>query len=170
MSAEVGKVWYQYHARRVATQGNAAGGAIVLDLTCTVPFYVLRLSAINSGTNTLRVAIGDEDGNTIAMWGSLSSAAANNLTIPRSYTATTSTIVIDSSHLLSNLVAPGSTLTVFQSEAGVQNDTLAVSIQCLMQRQEPLTWDKSRSTNAANVTLATSTISTTNTWKSVMFP
>jgi len=153
-----------YQARRVATQANAAGGKIIIDINGN-PGQIMRivsLLAYNSGTNTLNIMIVDEDWGSGPRCGYLASAAGNSMALPSiGSPATATSNSIDTNNLL---IAPGQYLSIQQSEAGIQNDTLTVylTLELFNSRTAP-NWSIIRSTNAGNVTLAASTISAGNT-------
>lgn len=158
-----------YTARRVATQANAAGGAIVVDITCAAG-QMMRIEsayAANSGTNTLQMKVHDGDNAMRAYLANVGSAASNYLSIPSpGAAASASGNLVDSKDLY---VLAGEKFTIMQGAAGAQNDTMtiAVVIELYGSAAEP-TWSKARSTNEANVTLAASTISAANTLLTVV--
>ena len=153
-----------YQARRVATQANAAGGAIVIDISLASGQCGRLIAAYtnNSGNNSLYVEIQDEDNAYTTSIGSVGAAAANTLRLPSIGSAASATGNVANSTGL--IIPSGAKLTFRQAGAGVQNDTLTVGIVLeLFNLPTVPTWSKDRSTNAADVTLAASTISAANT-------
>jgi len=140
--------WYIYQARRVATQANAAGGAQKIDIImgANQTGILLHGRAVSSGTATNLVNIYDEDTAYHAM---LTVTAATTLNFPIVGIATGQKVYL----------APGQKLAIEQQSAGNQGDTLTISVTMLLSSSIEPTWDKSRSANAADVTLAPSTIS-----------
>lgn len=160
------KTHHFYQARRVATQANAAGGAVVIDITpATGQMLIVRhLTVRNSGNNSLYVEVMDEDNATHQALAAAAAAAGLNWSMPFS-PATDDNSIADGS-VASSMdlrVLQGQKLTVYQAGAGVQNDTLtvAVTIELIGINSDP-TWSKARSTNESDVSLAASTISSTN--------
>lgn len=156
-----GLVWAY---RAVLTQANAAGGAIKADFTPGQAgtrgsmYRLLSLAGTNSGTNGLEIYHRDEDNNTVRQLAGVASAAGVNVAIPQTTSlAQTSTLISDSSGQ-PILVSGNDYLSVEQTAAGAQNDTLTVMARFLLRGRPPLV-TKARSTNAANVTIATPTIS-----------
>lgn len=153
-----------YQARRIAQQTNAAGGAITIDIAANAGQIIrlLALKALNSGNNGLYVNVYDEDNALANKYAIIGAAAATTCHLPAIGTdASTSNNNASSIDLI---LAPGEKLSIVQSGAGVQNDTLTVAVKMeLFNVRTSPTWDKSRSTNQADVTLAASTISTANT-------
>ena len=150
-----------YQARRVATQANAAGGAVVIDITPAAgqTIRLISLVATNSGTNDMVVETVDEDNARSGYFGAVASAAAVKINLPTIGAAGSSSSNLATSE---NLRIPvGEKLVVKQSGAGAQNDTLTVAVvlELIGNGTEP-TWSKARSTNEADVTLAANTIST----------
>ena len=158
----IGTGHWLYQARRVATQANVAGGAVIVDISPAAGQTVrlVSLGARNSGTNTLNIFIYDED-NAInpyqAYLANVGSAAGNTFHLPSLGSAASASANIESSQNI--YVAAGQKLSIVQTGAGAQNDTLTVAVTLVLigSSVEP-TWDKSRSTNAADVTLSASTI------------
>ena len=165
--------WYLYSARRVATQTNVAGGAVVLDIALAAGQVarLVSLQVLNSGTNSLTVNTTDEDDVVHCYYASAASAAAVNYSLPT--TTNASATATGDGTLAASLFlwfGPGMKLTVAQSGAGADNDTLTVAVTLLLSTSSEPTWSKSRSTNAADVTLADSTISAENTMRLVAMP
>lgn len=149
--------------RAVITQANIAGGAIVLDLVPALgdEFIPLWVEAVNSGTNTLQIGELDEDNN-IHLMVAVASAAASSASIPRASQSDSA----DSARTgypypipirghASGAVSHG--LTIRQTGAGAQNDTLTIQVRGLVKGRAPSV-GKDRSTNQADVTIATPTI------------
>lgn len=157
---------YFYNDRRVTTQANAAGGAIILDITPPTgqAYRLVALRAVNSGTNTITITLNDEDNATTAALAEIASAAGTKCHLPSIGAAATATgNTINSQDLI---ISKGQSLSVYQTGAGVQNDTLTVGF--VFEVLNPYastapTWSKARSTNQGDVTIATSTISSANT-------
>ena len=160
-------VWYLYQARRVATQANAAGGAIIVDISVAAGQIakLVSLQILNSGTNSLYCYLYDEDVAESNRLGGVGSAAGNRLEFPSIGANANAAGNFASSEGL--LLGPGQLLSVFQLGAGIQNDTLTVAVTLLLSTNTAPTWSKARSTNEADVTLAASTISTANTMQAV---
>ena len=156
------KKWI-YQARRVATQANAGGGSVRADISVATG-QVARLitsHVVNSGTNGLNLWKRDEDAANAVYLGSVASAAATNASLPNLGTSTASANVAFSHGML---ISPGQTLSFDQTVAGAQNDTITIAIELELYNLPTLpTWSVARSTNAADVTLADSTISEANT-------
>lgn len=148
-----------YQARRVATQANVAGGPIKLDVTPASgqSIRLISLAAVNSGTNGLVGLVYDEDNASSARLGVIGSAAGTTMFLPSQGAAATASN--NTIHSLGLIIAAGEKLSVEQSGAGAQNDmlTVAVVLELLGNSTEP-TWSVARSTNAGDVTLASSTI------------
>lgn len=169
MPAGLEKVAYLYQARRVATQANAAGGAIKIDITVAAGQVakLIGVSMINSGTNGILVNALDEDGVTqIQRIASVGSGAGTYISLPTIGSVATATQNMATSEGL--LIGPGSSLALDQTGAGAQNDTSTIGIMLLLSTNTEPTWSKARSTNQADVTLAASTISTANTLQAVV--
>ena len=161
-------VWWLYQARRVATQANVAGGAVTVDITVAAgqTAKLIAVYGANSGTNSLFIVGVDEDNNASFSLAGVGSAAANILRAPN-----VGSVGSASNNLLYSdgfIIGPGQKLSIYQSGAGAQNDTLTVAVVLLLSTFTEPTWDKSRSTNAADVTLAASTISAANTKQPVV--
>lgn len=158
------KVDHYYTARRVATQSNAAGGAIIVDISPATgqTFELIDLRVANSGNNTLSIYKVDEDNADAAPYGGVGAAATNVLSLPSfGSVASNSGNLIDSRGAR---IVQGQKLTCRQANAGAQNDTMtiAVTLKLTGSKATP-TWSKARSTNEADVALATSTITAANT-------
>ena len=162
-----GNIAWMYQARRVATQANAAGGKVLVDIAVpsgTVARLVVA-RADNSGTNSIAWRLYDEDDELMATLGVVGSAGATNLSVP---TIGTAPATNNNIHSLGQLIPPGAKFTAEQSGAGAQNDTLTIAIILLMSSPVEPTWVKTRSTNVADVTIAASTISAANTLQPVL--
>lgn len=161
---KLGEVSWIYQARRVATQANAAGGAMTIDITLAAG-QLARLIACrvnNSGTNGLVINENDEDNATGFNMMVVGSGAATAGYIPSIGTAANASGNVGNS---SGFVLPsGAELTISQTVAGIQNDTLTIYIVLELFNLPTIpTWSKARSVNQADVTLAASTISAANT-------
>lgn len=156
------KAKWLYQARRVATQANAAGGAIKIDIA-PVEGQVLILDLANfgnSGNNGINIKVLDEDDATTGILASVGAAAGTYVSVPNhpaAAAASTATATMASSVEL--LVPYGSKFAFEQSAAGAQNDTATLGVMLVLigKETEP-TWSVSRSVNAGNVTLAASSI------------
>jgi len=168
MVAQGDRIAYLYQARRVATQANAAGGAVIVDISVAAGQVarVVSVYAINSGTNSLYIDVIDEDNATDFRCAGISSAAGVWGNAPQAGSTGASSAQPGNSSGM--LLGPGQKLSIFQLGAGIQNDTLTVAITLLCSTSTEPTWDKSRSTNQANVSLAASTISAANTMQAVV--
>lgn len=157
--------WF-YNVRRVATQANAGGGAIIIDITCPTGqlYKLVSCRGANSGTNTLIAVIADEDLATDMTLAEIASAAGTKFSLPSiGSTSGTSANIANSTGLL---FGQAHTLSIYQTGAGIANDTLTISMTLEVLNPKGTTtpiYSKDRSTNAADVTLAASTISATNT-------
>jgi len=155
--------WRIWAFRAVYTQANAAGGAIVVDFTAGAgnTMILMHSKGINSGTNGLEIVRVDEDNNDSITLADVISAAGVTGTAPLARTqatATTSSPLIDVTDWLTRIFAGGQEkLTVRQDGAGIANDTLTVDVRFLV-RHGVGARDKSRSTNAADVTETAPTI------------
>lgn len=169
-----GPKWrWVYTARRIAQQTNAGGGAIAIDITCAAGQAVMlgALSAFNSGNNGLYGQLVDEDNAEHSTFASIGAAAATKFRVPSGGGAASSTgNIIDSNALY---IPEGIKLTIGQTAAGVQNDTLTVAVTLILPISaasdgSDVSWSTARSTNPGDVTLAASTISSANTMKAVL--
>ncbi len=152
-----------YQARRVATQANVAGGAVKVDISLAGGQIARLISAFvsNSGTNDMTLAVADEGNNTLFNGGTIASGAARGSSWPNIGTATVHSNIANSTGVV---IPSGTKLAIYQTGAGAQNDTLTIAIVLELFNLSTIpTWDKSRSTNAADVTIAASTISAANT-------
>lgn len=161
---KVGSVSWIYQARRVATQANAAGGAQKIDISIASGQLARVISAkcLNSGTNGISIFLADEDNANHCGLSTIGSGAGTYISLPAAPGSnTSSTANADAKGML---LAAGQKLSFEQTGAGAQNDTFTIAITLeLFNKMDAPTWDKSRSTNAADVTLAASTISAANT-------
>ncbi len=155
--------WGMWFFRASVAQANAGGGAIILDFAPLqgTTMMVLEASGKNSGTNTLNMFRNDEDNNSLGFYLSVASAAATEGAIPRNF----NNLASDSSSLSSipgifgNLTfRGGDQFTIEQTGAGAQNDTLVVQLRALLSSPVRPIVSKLRSTNQANVTIATPTV------------
>jgi len=144
---------YLWKYRGVATQANAAGGAIVFDITPGDGNYLELIAArpVNSGTNTLLVQVLDSANNNLGLLGTLGSAAGLQMHLPSiGANANATANVMNSTGLR---VLGTDKLVFLQGAAGLQNDTLTVSIRAYVRSSTAPTVSKARSTNAADVTI-----------------
>jgi len=171
MSVGMDKVKYLYQARRVATQANVAGGAVKVDITVASGQVakIVWASALNSGNNSIAMAINDEDNARTVYLGGTGAAATIDVHLPQT-PASAATALVDGSAATSvgGLIGPGSSLSFEQGAAGAQNDTITVAVVLLLSTSTAPTWSVARSTNAGDVTLAASTISAANTTQAVV--
>lgn len=158
------KKWV-YQSRIVYQQTNVAGGVITADYAVASGQLarIISVKALNSGNNGIVVVVNDEDNAEHSM--RLVSVAAGGGTyggVPNIGAAgSTSAHLMDS---LGFVLAPGQKLTISQTAAGVQNDTLTVAMTLELYNLPTLpTISVARSTNPGDVTQAASTISETNT-------
>lgn len=152
--------WGMWMYRASVAQANGAGGAIVLDFAPLqgTSMIVIMARGSNSGTNTLQIMRVDEDQNEGPFWSSIGSGAATVGTIPRGFTTLTTSDFIDSTDLLARMIRAGDTLTIQQTGAGAQNDTLIAEVRAFLSSPERPVVSKARSTNQADVTIATPTV------------
>lgn len=152
-----------WQSRIVFQQTNAGGGAVKADyIVASGQVAKLRKAiAVNSGNNTLGIYVHDEDNAEIGRYAYVAAAAANYLEIPSIGAAASASGALASSQDL--LIGPGEKLTIQQSAAGVQNDTLTVGLMLALYNlpTEP-TISKARSTNPGDVTQGTDSISDAN--------
>lgn len=162
------KKWI-YQARRVAQQTNVAGGAIKIDISVATGQIakLVHIAAANSGTNEVNIFVRNEDAAQTADLCRVGSAGSTIGSAPRVNTSMTTTgYHINSTGLI---LAPGESLAPEQGVAGAQNDTFTVAVVLEIYNVPTLpTWSVARSTNAADVTLAASTISEANTLQEVL--
>jgi len=154
--------WYLYQARRVATQANAAGGAILIDLA-TAPGQIAKLlhaRVVNSGNNGLQAYIYDEDNAAEAYLLVIGAAAGTSASLPSIGSAATASA--NNANTKDLMFGPGQKLSFLQTAAGAQNDTLTLGITLLLTTATEPSWSVARSTNPGNVTLAANTISAAN--------
>jgi len=164
--------WYLVQFRRVATQGNGAGGAIILDIQVPTGcvMEILFAAMQNSGTNAAYINRTDEDNVIAGYYAQVGSAASTICSIPRGYASPTTSNLLTASDNGRLIFGPGEKLTFMQTGAGAQSDTLTAHIVALLSQNVDLVWSVARSTNAANVTLAASTISAANSRQLVPMP
>lgn len=164
-------VTFIYQARRVATQANVGGGPVIIDVSLATG-QIARIiggRALNSGTNTALGYIIDEDNAVTTTIGTTTSGAGSNSQYPSIGSGATATANIASS--VDFILPAGAKLSFQQSGAGAQNDTFTVALILELLNDPTIpTWDKSRSTNPADVTLAASTISAANTIQPIVRP
>ena len=132
------------------TQANAAGGAVKVDiLPGAGSSYEIMLARItNSGTNGIIAAAKDTSAVEIARFKNVSSGAATTANLPLTGTDVTSSAASATSE--GRWIAGTDTLSIEQTAAGAQNDTLRITIRIRVKGALP-TVSKARSTNAADV-------------------
>jgi len=167
-----GRLAWLYQARRVTTNTNAAGGEINVDLACNTGqvIQVVSIAAlqVTAGTRVLRVRILDEDNNIQMPIGSTATGASTSIFMPSIGSAATASG--NTANSLGLIIGPGQKLNIQAADAtGQANDTCTVGVTLLLFNVSTApTWDKARSTNAADTTIAASTISAANTLQAVM--
>lgn len=158
-----------HQVSRTSTQANAGGGKMLIDISFATGQAAILRSAYtaNSGTNTLNNLILDEDNNTVCYLGGAASAAGTSNSYPSVGTVTDATgNKMNSTDLL---ISPAQVISMQQTGAGAQNDTLRVYLNLeLFGNYTTPTWSKARSTNQADVTIAATTISDVNQYHAVV--
>ena len=146
-------LWYY---RAVYQQTNAAGGAVHLDIVvpedCVLILYAWRF--VNSGNNGIQVQFYDPDGNGDWFIQTIGAGAASSAAGPQAEeNANTSGGQVNTVPREARTFPPGSQLRIYQSAAGVQNDTLTVSfVMELIGTTSAPDVGYSNSTNVADVT------------------
>lgn len=175
MAEMCGKVGWLYQAQRVTTNTNAAGGQILIDITVpagtTAKLIALNAYMVTTGTHTFYAYLEDEDftgtNHNVLLANTGAAAASKAFALPSIGTASNASGSIANS--LGLLIGPGSSITIDAAAAsGVANDHVDIFVILLMSTPTAPTWSKARSANAADVTIAASTISTANTLQAVM--
>lgn len=151
--------WGYWNYRASVAQANGAGGAIVVDFTPSVgqTMYVVEARGINSGTNTVRIQRVDEDNNLGALYVTIASAATTVGSFPQT-TAFAETSSYESTSAPGVWIRGDDKFSILQTGAGAQNDTLIVELRAFLSSSKIPSVSKARSTNQANVTIATPTI------------
>jgi hypothetical protein len=165
--------WYLYQARRVATNASANGNPIILDIAIPTGVvaklqagYVLQTTA---GTHALSVTLLDEDNALMGNYGSAATAASLNLSLPVPFSTAAATG--NGANSVGMMIGPGQKLTFATTGASANaNDAMTVGLVLLLSQPIEPTWSYARSTDAANITLADSTISAENTLTLVPMP
>jgi hypothetical protein len=157
---------YFYMAQRVAQQTNAAAGMIVIDLGVpTGQLYRLESARmLNSGNNTAVCTIVNEDLGTMKTLAEIGAAAGTKWSLPSIGSAASASGNISSS--IDCYITKGQYFRAYNSNAGVQNDTVTLSVCFEVLNSNATmtpTWSVAASTNPSDVTLADSTISDANT-------
>ncbi len=151
--------WGMWMYRVSVAQANAAGGAIVVDFVpvAGVSMVLLHLRANNDGdANGLQILKTDEDDNTDVFYASVSSGATTQATVPQALSGSASDqVVIDSTDPMTRFFRADDKLTVNQTGAGAQNDTLVISLRAFLSCAERPIVTKGRSTNPSDVTIGT---------------
>ncbi len=150
-------IWF-YHA--VVTQANGAGGSIIMDFVPVqgMTMIVMHAMGINSGTNTLDIDRNDEDDVRSVSFVDVASGAGTVGSIPRAYTALTTGRRIDSTSIETRIFRADDRFVIRQEGAGASGDTLTVDLRAFLSSAERPIISKGRSTNQADVTIATPTV------------
>ena len=164
-------VWWLYQARRQATNTNAAGNPIIIDISLAAGQVAKLVKGFvqqsTTATHTLLAIHNDEDNVGPPIAYVAAAAAASEVRLPSIGTAANASANIMSSQGL--MLGPGEKLTCQTGGASAAaNDTLAVSVSLLLSTPTIPTWDTTRSTDTAQITLAASTISAANTLQAVV--
>ncbi len=153
--------WGLWQYRNVFTQTNAGGGAIVVDVVpvAGMSMLVVHVLGVNSATNTIDIVKVDEDNNQAIRFADIASGAGTSAAVPQSNSqAVASTRVIDSTPMETRIFRSDDKLSIFQSAAGNQNDTLELVIRAFLSSAERPIVTKARSTNPGDVTTGTPTV------------
>ncbi len=152
--------WGLWAFRASVAQANGAGGAIIVDTEPAVgdTMIVIQAEGVNSGTNNLIIQRNDEDDELSGRFVNIASGAGTVGSIPRSMQSVTTTPLIDSSYPINLMFRGDDYLSILQTGAGSQNDTLLVTIRALLSSSALPTVTKTRSTNAGDVTISTPTV------------
>ncbi len=153
--------WGLWMYRASIAQANGAGGAIVMDVVPLQGTTMIVMSALgeNDGaSNGIQIVRSDEDGNEI-MFTSIASAGQTKTGIPQSVpSSTTSAVRVDSTPMETRVFRANDRLTIQQTGAGAQNDTLVIQIRAFLSSADRPIVSKGRSTNPGDVTIATPTV------------
>ena len=164
----VGQLWYLYQARRVATQANAGGGAIIVDVALAsgqIARGVMGRVILGSANNGISLNVVDEDNSAAVFIGTVATGANRNAQFP----SVGQTVGMDNASFTGNLyLGPGQKFSSANMGVGAAGDTMTLAIQMWLNTPVEPTWSKERSTNPADVTLAASTISAANTMRGVL--
>ena len=138
------------------TQANVAGGAVVVEIVpgAGSSMDVLRVRAVNSGTNTLRMgAFTAAAGGEVNRYIDVASGAATNAAFPRLQgTAQTSSSAQADANVAGVRISGTQAFRVSQTGAGAQNDTIQILMEIRVRGALP-TVSKANSTNQADVTV-----------------
>src|SRR3990172_3457934 len=138
------------------TQANVAGGAVVVEIVpgAGSSMDVLRVRAVNSGTNTLRMAaFTAAAGGEVNRYIDVASGAATNAAFPRlPGTAQTSSSAQADANVAGVRISGTQAFRVSQTGAGAQNDTIQILMEIRVRGALP-TVSKANSTNQADVTV-----------------
>ncbi len=150
--------WGLWQYRVSVAQANGAGGAITVDIVAVAgeSMKVQLAMGLNSGTNGLVIQLTDTGDNLITEWLNIASGAGTKGVIPRMENDLTASSFRSSSHDI--WIREQDKLTIRQTGAGAQNDTLVVAVRAFLSCAERPIVLKARSTNAADVTIATPTL------------
>jgi hypothetical protein len=142
------KVWMY---RAVATQANAAGGAIALDITPGAGNFIELIvgHVKNSGTNGINGYVYDSANNTVTNFAYANSGAGTSQNYPS--IGSSAGASGNFSNSVGLRVYGTDKFSILQAGAGAQNDTLTIAIRCYCKSAPTIS--KARSTNAADVTL-----------------
>ena len=135
------------------TQGNAAGGAVVVDIISSAgsAFEVLYGFVTNSGTNAIQIfPATSAEVRLGSVWKNVASGAATKAGFPSVLPSATASDGDGTPNLM--LIVGTDELVIQQTGAGAQNDTFRISINIRVKGALP-TVSKARSTNQADVTV-----------------
>ncbi len=152
--------WGIWIYRVSVAQANGAGGAIILDFAPIggTTMIIIKAEAINSGTNAVRMERTDADNNRCTRLLDITSGVGAQGSIPRTYTATTTSVTIDSTPMETRLFRSEDKFTIRQTVAGSQDDTIMIALRAFLSSAERPIVTKARSTNPSDVTIAAPTI------------
>jgi len=166
-----------YQAQVVVTNANAAGAAIVVDISLASgqvgKLIGMNVYSVTTGTHTLYASLNDEDlaaaNHNLLIGNAGAAAAAKVLAFPSIGTAATASVNLANSTGL--VIPPGAALSIYHTDAsGVANDHIDIFLIMELYNLPTLpTWSKARSGNAADVTIAASSISAANTIQPVVY-
>lgn len=157
MTAEIGPDWLfgsQAQMNVTYTQANAAGGAVVCEISAGAgsEFIVLRGRFINSGTNGIQVVSESGVAGTVdCRILTVASAAGTIGSITTGSVSTAQTSDAGMGLGYPFIVSGGQAFRIQQSAAGAQNDTFQIILVIRVRGDRP-TVTHANSTNPANVT------------------
>lgn len=161
MSKGLGLSWI-YQARRVATDANAAGNPMIVDVSLASGQLARLISAqcvsVTVATHTLACYLLDEDNAIHAPLALRVTAATNSFNLP-----SIGVVSSDTNNLINSvgLIIPSAAKLAFQTGTASANagDTLTIGMVLeLFNVNTVPTWVHTRSTDTANITLAANTI------------